>query len=478
MKIFYICIAFLLTFNAYSSAWYENKDQELKLLTDDFNSQCNINFGFNNYYPFSMARLITDLDSIIDNEKCKILASKIKSKIEDNFFRKDLIMGYQSQPGNYYFQDLGNRYYDQDNIYISSSGIKNNYAYKLKLLKNIDSGKTIFDESYISYKYKNTIIKAGRIERWWSPSSETSLIYSNASRPQKSISLENYDPINLNLPLIKLLGNLDYEIFLNRLDDDRHIKKTLIFGNRFTFYVNNELSLSLLRLAQFGGKGRPRNTDTIIDMILGKDTTNSSLSINEQAGNQIAGIDLVYVPLKYKNKIRFYGQYVGEDGLDPIIDDGWIGAIFPSKRFWQAGINLNINLINRPTKITFERATTDSGYTNVTYNHSIYKTGLRHENKPIGANIDADSDRNIFKIETKLNTIVASLKFSENHINKNDNQFNTISLNDIRFNMYEFSLIKYYDKQKIKLDINFNFLDNKSLKEGNKIFLRIEKKLV
>ena len=88
---------------------------------------------------------------------------------------------------------------------------------------------------------------------------------------------------------------------------------------------------------QFGGEGSTKDLDTILKMLLGNDTTNTDLTFKDQPGNQLAGVDFIIRPLK-KNNLILYGQYFGEDGLDPIIDDGWIGAIFPSKRFSLAGL--------------------------------------------------------------------------------------------------------------------------------------------
>ena len=103
-----------------------------------------------------------------------------------------------------------------------------------------------------------------------------------------------------------------------------------MFGNRFSFSPSERIDVSLLRAAQFGGDGRPTDSQTLIDLILGKDTTNSNLSFEEQPGNQIAGIEASIKLLRKKN-LQIFTQYLGEDGLDPIIDDRWIGAIFPSK---------------------------------------------------------------------------------------------------------------------------------------------------
>ena len=119
-----------------------------------------------------------------------------------------------------------------------------------------------------------------------------------------------------------------------------------MFGNRISFSPSNKFHFSLLRVAQFGGKGRPTNSKALKSMLLGKDTTNRNLSNDEEAGNQIAGIDFsIYFK---NNNLNFYGQILGEDGLDPIIDDRWIGAIFPSKRFGQLGLRYYSTKIINP----------------------------------------------------------------------------------------------------------------------------------
>ena len=63
------------------------------------------------------------------------------------------------------------------------------------------------------------------------------------------------------------------------------------------------------------------DSQTIINMLLGKDNTNRDLDSEDEPGNQIAGIDFKISFLENHNEDG--GQYIGEDGLDPIIDDGY-----------------------------------------------------------------------------------------------------------------------------------------------------------
>ena len=78
--------------------------------------------------------------------------------------------------------------------------------------------------------------------------------------------------------------------------------------------ITNNLDISLLRLAQFGGEGRKIDLKTFTNMFIGRDNTSANLSFEDQPGNQIAGIDWVYRPVINPN---YFTAGVGEeDSLD------------------------------------------------------------------------------------------------------------------------------------------------------------------
>ena len=59
--------------------------------------------------------------------------------------------------------------------------------------------------------------------------------------------------------------------------------------------------------------------------------------------------------------------------------------------------------------IQSEHVNTDTGFKNVTYNHSLYKTGYRHKGKPLGAAIDTDSHNTIFSMHRYVNKSLLKL---------------------------------------------------------------------
>lgn len=474
----YLFIKSMLFFSLASqgSPWFSYDDYKIEYLYSGLQKHCDISDDRFNISPNSLW-ILEDIKNKLKNttlsKDCNFYLDKLEKEILDSF-DKNILIGFQSKVDNLYLQEKGFRYYDKSNAYIDISNTKNNFAYKFKFIKS--SEELFFDESYISYKNNNTIYKAGRVKRWWSPSEFTSLIYSNSIRPIPTISISNYQPINPNHNFFSFFNNFNYEIFIGKLERDREIPNTLLFGNRFGFSPHPNLKLSLLRVAQYGGKGRVNNSKTFRHMLTGKDTLNRNLEFDEQSGNQIAGIDFIY-KLNNKNNIYLYGQYLGEDGLDPIIDDRWIGAIFPSKRFGMAGLSINSNNPDNLWKITLEHTNTDTGFKNVTYNHSLYKSGYRYHNSPIGAAIDGDSHNSILNFDKFYLNGSFQIKYQKMSINQNNSIYHSLGTKAFKNKEVLFKISKYYENN---INISLNLIIRNSTSDiyrNNNFFIRLERAL-
>ena len=397
---------------------------------------CSENIFLTSSYPVSYSSIVFQIDGFIKNSKetesCISSLLSLKEKLENLYKKGSSEIGYQSGYDSFYIQDSGRRVYKNDIFFISQSNVINNFAYKFKIAKDLETQDTFFDESYVSMKLSNNIFTFGRKSRWWSPSERVSLILSNSARPTYGIELKNYTPIKPKIDFIKFIGALDYEFFINRLESERHISNALLFGNRINIYPNNRFQLSFIRLAQFGGDNRPQDAKTILNMLIGRDNTSQNLSFKDQPGNQLAGIDFKFKPRKLKN-IEIYGQSIGEDEA----------GMFPSRKFHLLGTKIYLNNQTVPSSISFDYYDTFSGIKNYTYNHGLYKDGLRHYKKPIGAAVDADSKELALTYKTKISdNINFKLVLSDTTINKNNSNKN------------------YWTDKKIKIkgaDINFTY---------------------
>lgn len=445
MKKIKFTLLFIFSISVFSSPWIDTFDknyyEELRILA----IECEIDYlGQISNYPISLGEVLhyikkNRLKEL--NEECKSkLESEVK-RIDDYFNTSQSYIGYQSGYDGLYLQHLGPRYYKNTNTFISHSFQNDNLFFKLKISKDLDSNKTYLDESFGSIRFSNIIFSAGRINRWWSPSENTSLILSNSARPSFGVEIKNYIPISSSNKILGLLGPINYEVFINKLEEDRHIKNALLFGNRVSIKPFPNLDISLIRLAQFGGDGRPTDSKTIINMLIGRDNTSKNLSFEDQPGNQIAGIDFSFSPTNYKN-LNLYGQFVGEDEA----------GFFPSRKLHLSGFRYIFD--NLPIRISLESVDTYSGIPNYSYNHPLYKDGLRYRGQALGAAIDADSKDKLasmlysFSDQLKLN-----LKYRHASININNSELNSWSPDLLDFNELIFEID--YEIKRMKFELLF-----------------------
>lgn len=467
LKFKYLNLSVLLFFTITSTSepWaFTNDHNEITLLNKKIIDCNGLRVIPTHSYPISYGSIGKILSLNFEKSKvlkCKSFFYELKKDIEDTYDIKSFKIGLQSRADNMHFQKLGNRYYTNDNFYINFSNVYSNLAFRLRVTHDINNDNHYFDESYLSYKHKNQIYTVGRVSRWWSPSENVSLILSNTARPAPGIEIKNYTPIVPKKTIFKFFKTVDYEFFINELEKNREIENALLFGNRVSLGITNNLDISLLRLAQFGGKGRKVNLKTLTNMLIGRDNTSENLSFEDQPGNQIAGIDWVYRPVNKFNTI-FYGQVVGED------EAGYL----PSRTIKLAGFSFSL----KNTKVTIDHADTFSGKNNYTYNHALYKDGLRHYKLPIGANIDADSAKSLISFKREINNIMIDFKISDVSLNKNNSSKNFWSNQSHKFSQIDLSLGWNY--KKLNMDI---VMMSRSKKVENydrsTIFFKIEYKL-
>jgi hypothetical protein len=434
---------FLLQVNIVNSGPWFSTDQKFIQQEIEKLRHCGVSLPPISAYPLNISTVYNALKNTNQlnlSLGCKQTLNFFKYTIEKNLYNKKNIIGLQTQRPDIYFQDFGRRLASDPHVYLSSSKSNHSYAYNLSL--QFFSDDIRFDESYLSYYFDNHVLTLGRSSKWWSPSFNSSLILSNSARPSPGISISNYQPKPISSKYLSFLGPVSYEIFINKLEKDRHIQNPYLFGNRLSIQPHHRLKISLFRTAQFGGEGRKLNSKIFFDMLIGKDNYHSyDTNPENEPGNQLGGLDFNYLLLKDKN-LSLYGQIVGED------EAGYL----PSKTFYSLGMSYSWDKLNLK-KINFEHIDTGSRQINTTYNHSIYKNGYRYHGRPIGSVFDADSKISSFNYQQVLknNTYFefAVVKASLNY-NKSNNFFIN-GLSD------ELTITKANVNQKIFKSVYINF---------------------
>ena len=461
----------------HTSPWLTTEDVQLRFKLDSLN-QCNVNLPNYSKFPYKLSNVYDEIENIDLSEatnKCAALITNLKDEIHERINKSSFKLGFISSGSNKKFQDFGFRQYEDDGLLIDFDTTSSNWALKIRGIKFNDSKSDDIqlDESYISYTTNNKIFSIGRMSRWWSSSWDNSLIYSNNARPSPGISFGNNLATKLDIPFLDRLGPINYELFANQLEDNRHIPKAKLIGAYISFKPHPRFDFSLFRTGQIGGKGRPEDLKTLWNFTIGRDNRGTDgVTMNNEPGNQLAGGDFTLRMLKSSN-LEIFGQIVGEDQSN----------LVPTRTIYNLGLSYKLKFLENNNKIILEHTDTDINSTNqgiriknTAYNHSIYQDGYRYYKKPIGASIDADSSKSTLSYFQELNDFsLFKLKVFKGLINENLSQKNYWGITATEIEGYEIAL---YTRLGERTNIFLEYLELKE--EGlieineNNLMLRLE----
>jgi hypothetical protein len=155
-----------------ASPWmYENDIEYISI-----ENELRVNCGIKRYSVSSSPQPIESLynKAKIQNEKypseiCNKSLKRIKELILNYFSKNNTTIGFQTGADNLYTQERGQRYPHDKSIFLLNSQVIDKFSYKLNISKN-NKGYN-FDGTEFSYLIsKNSLIRFGAFDRWWSPS--------------------------------------------------------------------------------------------------------------------------------------------------------------------------------------------------------------------------------------------------------------------------------------------------------------------
>ncbi len=169
-----------------------------------------------------------------------------------------------------------------------------------------DDGNRLLDAS-IEAGYRYASVQAGRISTWYGPGRNGALILTNNAAPYPGVRVHNPEPIPMT-GWFSFLGNAQYDLFLARLDKDRPIPHSLLFGMRLASRPGRCLELGVSRVLHYGGEGEGNGLADWWNAFKGTSDNDPG-----SKGNQIAGFDVeLTVPLSVQ-PFQFYLDAAGED---------------------------------------------------------------------------------------------------------------------------------------------------------------------
>jgi hypothetical protein len=307
------------------------------------------------------------------------------------------------------FTSFGDQISDKNSLSVHSSIMYENFAAKFApsyTQDTLDGDKIRLDESYVAAFIGNWVLSFGRQSRWYGPTWDTSLSLTNNARPITAFAISRKSAEPYTVPYTEFDIPWTVTSFMGRMDDERVIKNTLLWGFRLNLKPFKNLELGITRLAQWGGDGNSTGLCNFWDIFIGR--TNGEISGSSSCGNgehtianQQAGYDLRYSFNLFNVPMSFYGQKFAEDGSEGTFN-------YVTKAQPQFGFDAHLTLLGKPSTVFFELADSlaDCGERDnigdCYYEHATYQTGMRYNGRSIGSTYENDAKTYVLGAISKL----------------------------------------------------------------------------
>jgi len=245
------------------------------------------------------------------------------------------------------------------------------------------------DGSHIAFAFGNMTIAASSLDRWWGPAWDNSLILSSNARPFPAITIDRRFTSPFKTRWLSWLGSWDASFVWGQLEKERAVPNAQFLGFRFNFRPIPSLEIGISRTAQWCGDGRPCDTSTFWDLLIGQDNVGSDdITLENEPGNQTAALDFRWSVASLGLPVAFYGQFMAEDEAGG----------FPSRYMGQIGADGTGYLGGKWSYRWYAEASATScdfwksdEIFNCAYNHGIYQSGYRYYGRVIGHGVDNDA---------------------------------------------------------------------------------------
>ena len=181
-------------------------------------------------------------------------------------------------------------------------------------------------ETAIEAGFPSASLQIGKIATWYGPGRLGALIFTNNAQSYPGIRFHN--PVPIAVPgFLSFLGNVQYDLFFARLEEDRPIPNPVLFGMRLATRPSRYLEVGFSRSMIYGGEGHDSGIEAWWDAFKGRNTNEPS---EKGLVNQIAGIDVTLtLPFAFQ-PVQAYVEIAGEDAAD----------LEPTKRAYVLGVFL------------------------------------------------------------------------------------------------------------------------------------------
>lgn len=285
------------------------------------------------------------------------------------------------------------------------------------------------DNTYISQEIGNWSAYAGSVDRWWGPGQETTTLLSTNARPMPSIGLRRVTSKPFKTKWLSWMGPWDAEVFVSKMEKNRHIPAPIFVGMRLNFEPIENFEVGLARTLMLCGQDRPCGFKQWTNGLIAIGDLDNIGEASEQPGNQLAQISLSY-SFKVSNEIdaKIYAEGTAEDIhiFLPFKYSRLIGTTFTAP-FGNDGGKFNLTAEASDTYGS-QRWFYGKRFKGTMYNHSLFRSGYRYNNRVIGHALDSNSQYVSVKGSIlQSNGLEYGLKYQNILVNSEDNGRNKLS---------------------------------------------------
>ncbi|HEY5665621.1 MAG TPA: capsule assembly Wzi family protein, partial [Gammaproteobacteria bacterium] len=251
-----------------------------------------------------------------------------------------------------------------------------------------DGDDVRLDGSQVAVDLGNWSVAASKMDRWWGPGWDGSLILSSNARPIPSLVIGRNRNDAFASKWLSWIGPWDLQVLFGQLESERAVPDAQFFGLRFNFRPVPSVEIGISRTAQWCGEGRPCGWDTFWDLFLGRDNLgDAGVTPENEPGNQMAGFDMRWTNRWFGAPLTLYGQMIGEDEAGG----------FPSRYLAQFGVEGSGITRGRTSYRWFAEVAGTScdvvkeDLFNCGYRQGIYLSGYTYKGRIVGHGLDNDA---------------------------------------------------------------------------------------
>ncbi|WP_298440707.1 capsule assembly Wzi family protein [uncultured Ferrimonas sp.] len=348
-------------------------------------------------YPLMWSGIANDLHDVSQHQLSAAAAESLR-RVRHRMMQEihngaSTSVSMSAGSANARFQHFGSVNRDKLGSQVSAEFLSDRFAGNLSVQYAADprdDESFRLDDTYLAVVMGNWVVSAGQVAQWYGPGMDSALLMSTNARPMPGVHLTRNQSQPFESKWLAWIGPWHLTTGVNWMnDEDRHVQDALVYDIRITAKPLPQLEIGVSRAAQLCGEGRPCDFDVWKNMFTGKDNTGvDGITPENQPGNQTAGVDAKWSSIVAGVPYSIYVETMGEDSFT-------LSRFPPFRKVSRLfGFDFSYSVAGQQVTTFVEYSDTETDcqlQQNCTYEHSVYRSGMRYNQRALGSTYDNDA---------------------------------------------------------------------------------------